>query len=63
MVTLRTRAVGSSGAGEGSSSGFGVGQLDEQKREFILSEVMHNMLDKTLVIFGMIKESILELLD
>ena len=63
MVTLRGRPVGSFGAGEGLCSGFGAEQLDGQIREFISSEVTHCILKQTPVIFGTIKEVILELLD
>ena len=64
MVVLRPRpADDSSGVGEGSGSDSGAEQLDEQTREFISSEITCNILDQTLVIFGMIKEGILELLD
>ena len=63
MVTLRTRPVGSFGVGEGSGSGLGVRQLDDQTREFISSEITCSILDQTPVIFGTIKEGILELLD
>ena len=64
MVDFRPRlAVGSLGAGEGSGSGSGAGQLDEQTREFISSEVTRNILDQTPMIFGSAKEGILEHLD
>ena len=56
MVVLRPRpTVDSSGTGEGSCSGSAAEQLDEQTMEFISPEMMHNILDKTLVIFGTIK--------
>ena len=62
-MVLRTRPVGSSGACERSGSGSGAGQLDDQTREFIFSKIMRSILDHTHVIFGTIKEGILELLD
>ena len=64
MVVLRPRpAGGSSGAGEGSGSGSGAEHLDEQTREFFTSEVTRIILEQTPVIFGSIKEGILELMD
>ena len=63
MVTLRGRPVGSSGAGEGSGSGSGTGQLDDKNREFISSDITHCILEQTPVIFGLVKEGILEILD
>ena len=61
MVVLRPRpAAGSSDAGEGSGSGSDpeVGQMDEQTREFLSSEVTRIILEQTPVIFGSIKEGI-----
>ena len=63
MVTLRTRPVGSIGTGEGSGSGYGIGQLDDQMREFISSEIMCSIIDETPVIFDMVEEGVLEILD
>ena len=63
MVVLRGRPVGNSGAGEGSCAGSGAGQLDDQMREFISCEIMRSILEQTLVIFGSVKEGILEILD
>ena len=63
MVTLRGRPVGTSGAGEGSGLGSGTEQLDDQKREFISSEITCCILDQTPVIFGTVKEDILNILD
>ena len=63
MATLRGRPVGSLGAGEGSDSGYGARQLDEQMREFISAEITCNILDQTPMIFGMVKEGITEILD
>ena len=63
MVVLRPRPTGgSSRAREGSGSGSGAEHLDEQTREFISSEVMCSILEQTHVIFGSVKEGILELL-
>ena len=56
MVAMR------GGFGSGSGSGSGAGQLDEQLREFISSDITRNILEKTLVIFGTIKEGIMEVL-
>lgn len=63
MATLQGILVCGSGVGEGSCSGFGAGQLDDQMREFISSEITRNTLEQTLVIFGMVKEGIMEILD
>ena len=64
MVVLHLRpAVDSSGAGGGSGSGPEVGQLDEQTREFLSSEITRTILEKTPVIFGSIKEGILDLME
>ena len=63
MVTLCSRPANTSGIGEGSGSGSGAKQLDEQTREFISSEITRNILDHTLVIFGLVKEGILEILN
>ena len=62
MVLLRPRpAVGSSG--EGSGSGSGSEPVDERLREFIASEITRRILDATPVIFGSIKEGIVELME
>ena len=63
MVTLRGRPVGSSGAGEGSASGSRASQLGEQMTKFISAEITRSILDQTPLIFGTVKEGILELLD
>ena len=62
MVTLRERPVGGSSAGEGSGLGSGAEQLEERMRELISVEVMRSILDQTPMIFGMVKEGILEIL-
>ena len=63
MVTLRELPVSSSGVEEGSGSGSRSGQLDEQMRDFISAEIMRNIIDQTPVIFGSVREAIMELLD
>ena len=64
MVVLRSRpAAGSGGAGEGSGSGSGDERMDEQTREFLSSEITRIIIDQTPVIFGSIKEGILEMMD
>ena len=62
-IHTRVRPVGSSGAGEGSGSGSRTEQLDDQTREFISSEITHCILEQNPVIFGTVKEDILEILD
>ena len=62
MVVLRSRpAVGSSGKGSGLGSGSEL--VDERLREFIASEITRGILDATPVIFGQIKEAIVELME
>ena len=63
MVTLRELPVSSSGVEEGSGSGFRAGQLDDQMRDFISAEIMRNIIDQTPVIFGSVREAIVELMD
>ena len=46
-----------------SCSVFGVEPIDERIREFISSEITRGFLEVTPVIFGTIKEGIMELLD
>ena len=60
MVTLRGRPVGSSRAG---GSGSGAEQLDDQTQKFISSEITYIILERTPMIFSMVKEGIMELLD
>ena len=62
MVTLRELPVSSSGIGEGSGSGSGAGQLDDQMRDFISAEITGNIIDQTPVIFGSVREAIVELM-
>ena len=62
MVVLLLRpAVGSSG--EGSGSGSGSEPVDEGLRGFIASEITRAILESTPIIFGSIKEGILELME
>ena len=58
MVVLRSRpTVGSSGSGSGSEL------VGEGLREFIASEITRGILDATPVVFGSIKEGIIELME
>ena len=57
---LQERPVGGSGAREGSGSGSGAEQLEERMRELISAEVTRSILDQTPVIFGMVKEGIVD---
>lgn len=50
------------GFGFGSGSSAAVEPINERIHEFITSEIMHGILDMTLVMFGTIKEWIMELL-
>ena len=53
---LRGRPHGGSGAGKGSGSDSGAGQLDDQRREFIPSDITRSIIDQTPVIFTTVKE-------
>ena len=62
MVVLRPRpTVGSSGEESGSTSGSE--PVDERLREFFASEITRGIPDATQVIFGSIKEGIIELME
>ena len=62
MVVLRQRPAGGS-SGEGSGSGSGSEPVDERLREFIASEITRGILESTPIIFGSIKEGIVELME
>ena len=62
MVTTRLGA-GGSGLGSGSGSGSGSEQVDDGLCEFIASEIMRGILESTPIIFGSIKEGIVELME
>ena len=63
MVVTRGGSYIGVGASGCSGSGSGTGVMDDRMREFISSEVTHNIIEQTPVIFGTIKEGIMELLD
>ena len=54
---------GGSSSGSRSGSGFGIESIDKCLHEFISAEVTRGILDATHVMFGTIKEGILELMD
>ena len=54
---------GGSCPGQGSGLGSRVGPLDDWMRELISSEITRIILDQTPMIFGTIKEGIMENLD
>ena len=62
MVVLRSRPV-DGGSGEGSGSGSGSEPVDEGLREFIASEITRGILESTPILFGSIKEGIMELME
>ena len=62
-MNLRGRPASRYGVGEASVLGSGAEQLDDQTHEFILSEITRNILEQTPVIFGTIKEGIMELVE
>ena len=66
MVVTRHKAGGSRfGSGLGSASGSGTGSepVDDGLREFIASEITRGILEAIPVIFGSIKEGIIELME
>ena len=66
MVVTRHGAGGlgsSSGSGSGSGSGDGTEPIDETLRELIASEVTRVILDATPVIFGIVREGIIEIME
>ena len=56
MVTTRGGACG-------SGFGFGAEPIDKRLHEFITLDITHGIIEATVVIFGTIKEGIMELLD
>ena len=58
---LFSKVMRSHGGGSGSSSS--TKPIEERMQEFILSKIARSILEQTLVIFGTIKEGIMELLD
>ena len=54
---------GAGGSGSGSCSGTGSDPIDDGLREFIASKITRGILEMTLVIFGSIKEGIIELME
>ena len=62
MVVLRSRPVDGS-SGEGSGSGSSSEPVDEGLREFIASEITRGILESTPILFGSIKEGIMELME
>lgn len=51
------------GGGSGSGLGSGDEPIDERIHEFVIIEITHDILEATPVMFGSIKEGIMELLD
>ena len=51
------------GLGSGSGSGTGSEPVDDGLHEFNASEITRDILEATLVIFGSIKEGIIELME
>ena len=62
MVVLRPRPT-DGGSGEGSGSGSGTEPIEERLREFITSEITRGILESTPIIFGSIKEGIVEMME
>ena len=62
MVVLRSRPI-DGGSREGSGSGSGSEPVDEGLREFIASEITRGILESTPILFGSIKEGIMELME
>ena len=64
MAITRHGAGGlGSGTGSGSSLGVGSEQVDGRLREFIASEIMRGILEAIPIIYGLIKEGIIELME
>ena len=64
MVVTRFGVGGSgSGSGSGAGSGDATDVIDERLRELIAAEVTRGILDATPVIFGMVKEGIMEIME
>ena len=64
MVMTRLGAGGSgSGSGSGAGSGSPTDGIDERLRELIAAEVMKDILDATPVIFGTVKEGMMEIME
>ena len=55
--------LGEGALGSGSSSGMGFEPIDDGLREFITYEITRGILDVTPVMFGSIKEGIMELME
>ena len=51
------------GSGSSSRSITGIDSISEQVWEFISSEITHGILEQTLVVFNLVKEGILGILD
>ena len=51
------------GGGSGSGLGAGTKPIDERMREFLSSEIGCDILEQTPVIFGLVEEGIMEILD
>ena len=54
---------GIGGSGSGSSSGMGTKLINEGLQEFITSKITRGILDATPMMFGLIKEVIIELVE
>ena len=54
--------VSTRGEGSGSGSTAGIEPMDERMQGFISSEITLGILEQTLVIFGPIKEGIMEIM-
>lgn len=54
---------GAGGSRSGSGSSSGTEHIYEGLREFIASDIMHGILDVSFVMFGTIKEGIVEMIE
>ena len=63
MWLLFSMVMSTSGEGLGLGSGSDVEAIDEKIHELVMSEITRSMLDATPVMFGTIKEGVMELLD
>ena len=62
-MVVKRHGAGGSGSESGSGSGAGSNPVDDGLREFIASEIARGILEATPVIFGSIKEGIIEMME
>ena len=63
MILFQLSIVTSQGGASGSGSGVGVKPMDKRVHKFITLKITSSILDATPIMFGTIKEGIVELMD